>query len=125
MGICLYTAQIYLSFSWITDYTATAVHACYVLASLGLIALGGALLLTAIYRAGPVIRLVISALALLILALANIVFAYSISQNAANDSASVMCASYVCLAFVFFLSPLLVPPSRRKANGDRKLIARA
>jgi hypothetical protein len=125
IGIWLLTAEIYLSFSWITDYSSTVAHACYALASVGLTALSGALVLTGIYRAGPVIRLLAAALALSVLALANIVFAYSLSHNAVIDSASVMCLSYICLAIVFFLSPLLTRPSRPSANEDRRLITRA
>jgi len=125
IGIWLYTAEIYLSFSWVTNYNSNVAHGCYVLASLGLTALSGALVLTAVYRAGPVVRLLTAALALLILALATIVFAYSVTQNAQIDSASVICLSFVCLAIVFFVSPFLTRPFGRGANGDRKLLARA
>jgi hypothetical protein len=92
---------------------------------MGFIALGGALVLTGVYGAGPVVRLLAAALALLILALATIVYGYSISQNVQINSASVICVCYVFLAVVFFVSPLLTRPSRRDADGDRKLIARS
>jgi hypothetical protein len=125
IGIWLYSLAKYPAFTWVTtDQYTNVSHVCYVVASVGVIALGGALVLTAVYRAGPVVRLSVAALALLILALADIVYAYSLSQNAQVDSASVICLSYVCLAIVFFVSPLLTGPSRRDANGDRKLIAR-
>jgi hypothetical protein len=125
IGIWLYTVGLYPGFTWVTTAPSSVSHVCFILASVGLIILSSALVLTGIYRAGPVVRLLIAALALLILALANIVFAYSLSQNVQINSASVMGLSYVCLAIVFFLSPLLARPSRRDANGDRKMIARA
>jgi hypothetical protein len=125
IGIWLNTAAVYPGFSWVTTDYSSVSHVCFVLASLGFIALGGALVLTGIYGAGPVIRLSTAALALSILALATIVYGYSLSQNVQIDSASVLCLSYVCLAIVFFVSPLLTRSSRRHADGDRKLVARA
>ena len=126
VGIWLYSLAKYPAFTWVTtDQYTNVSHVCIVIASVGLITLSGALVLTGIYRAGPVVRLLIAALALLILALADIVYAYSLSQNAQIDSASVICSSYICLAIVFFVSPFLTRPSRRDANGERKLIARA
>jgi hypothetical protein len=126
IGIWLYSLAKYPAFTWVTtDQYTNVSHVCYVVASLGVITLGGALVLTAVYRAGPVVRLLIAAVALLILALADIVYAYSLSQNPQIDSASVICLSYVCLAIVFFVSPLVTRPSRRDPNSDRKLIARA
>jgi CHAT domain-containing protein len=126
VGIWLYSLAKYPAFTWVTtDQYTNVSHVCIVIASVGLITLSGALVLTGIYRAGPVVRLLIAALALLILALADIVYAYSLTQNAQIDSASVICSSYICLAIVFFVSPFLTRPSRRDANGERKLIARA
>ena len=116
IGICLYTTELYLNFSWVTNFDSNLAHGCYILSSLGLVALSGALVLTGIYRAGPVIRLSTAAVALLILALANIVFAYSRSHNAPIYSSSVTCLCYVLLAIVFFVSPLLTRPSRLEAK---------
>jgi hypothetical protein len=126
IGICLYSMELYPGFTWVTPDQITSVnHFSNIIASAGLITLGAALVLTAVYRAGPVIRLSVAALALLFFALGRLFFVYSTSRSGLVNSASLISLSYLCLAIIFFLSPLLMRPSRRDANGDRKVVAQA
>jgi hypothetical protein len=118
--------HLYPGFSWVvgTGHFVDTYRLCNVIASVGLIALGGALVLTGVYRAGPAVRLFAAAAALLLLALMNIVYAYSNSSSPLILSASLMSVAYVCVAIVFFVSPLLAR-APRDAKDDREEIARA
>jgi hypothetical protein len=126
IGIWFFTVQLYAGFSWVvtTSHFTSVWHLCNVIRSVGLVSLGGALVLTALYRAGPAVRLFAAAGALLLLALMNVVYAYSTSLNALITSASLLSVGWFGLAIIFFVSPLLTRRSRRVANGDQR-IARA
>jgi hypothetical protein len=126
VGLWLFTVHLYPGFSWVvgTGHFVDTYRLCNVIASVGLIALGGALVLTGVYRAGPAVRLFVAAAALLLLALMNIVYAYSNSSTPLILSASLLSVAYVCVAIVFFVSALLTRVPRRDAKDDREVIAR-
>jgi hypothetical protein len=127
IGIWLYTAQIYPGFTWVvtSNQFDHIKQVSNIVSGVGFITLSAAFVLIAVYRAGPVTRLLTAAVALLVLGLMTIVHVYSVSWNAFETSAYLICLSYFCLAIVFFLSPLRTSSSRKDVAGDRDLIPQA